>query len=139
MNVTNQTGRITTIQPLGSEEFNGRMFNKFRVGLDDGDQEQRWIFSAVGDFKFNIGDTIPYKTKGGGRASVDYEKLKQATQPAAPINNYSRSAKSDDTQTYIIRQSSLKAAVDYHANSHTKSEYDVIETARKFVNFVNNG
>lgn len=36
----------------------------------------------------------------------------------------------------------LKAAVDYHGNNHMgdfATEEDVINTARKFVNFINNG
>ena len=127
------TGRITNIEAMGTWSNGQRTFNKFRVSFANGDILS---FLALKDFKPQVGDTIKYdKNERQGTAKWlrdEFEAKPNYNAPQAP-------KKSEDTQTYIIRQSMIKAAIDYHANNHAKSEGQVIETARNFVNFVING
>lgn len=121
------TGRITGVEPAGTWSNGQRTFNKFRVSFANGDILS---FLAVNDFKHGVGDNITYEKNpqhGTG-------KLVREPQPT-----FNQPKKSEDTQTYIIRQSMIKAAIDYHANNHGKTESQIIETARNFVNFINNG
>lgn len=123
------TGRITQVEPVGTWSNGQRTFNKFRVSFANGDILS---FLAVNDFKHGVGDNITYEKNpqhGTGKLVRD-QNFQQSSQ-----NGKSK----DDTQTYIIRQSMIKAAIDYHANNHGKSENQILETARNFVNFVTNG
>lgn len=123
------TGRITNIEPMGTWSNGQRTFNKFRVSFANGDILS---FLAVKDFKPNVGDNIRYEKneqQGTGKWLRDFEEKPTYSKPQAK----------EDTQTYIIRQSMIKAAIDYHAQNHGKSESQIIETARNFVNFINNG
>jgi len=93
-------------------------------------------FLAVNNFLGQVGQDLTYtknEAQGTGKIYRDNISNGITSRPTAPV------AKKEDTQTYIIRQSMIKAAIDYHASNHGKSEAQVIETARNFVNFVNNG
>jgi len=133
MQKTTQTGRITSIEPMGTWSNGQQTFNKFKVGFANGDILS---FLAKGEFKKEIGENITYeKNPQYGTGKVIYDKPQG--------QNYSASKSSgskEDTQTYIIRQSMIKAAIDYHAlQSVQPSENDVVNTARNFVTFINNG
>lgn len=124
------TSRITSVEPTGTWSNGQRTFNKFRVCFANGDNLN---FLAVNDFLGQVGQDLTYtKNEDQGTGKIYREN-----------NNYQKknnvAQKPQDTQTYIIRQSMLKAAIDYHANNHGKSEEQVLNTARNFVNFVNNG
>ena len=112
-----KTSKVKFVMPKGEREVNGRQFNQYYVGMENGDKK---YFLAVGDFKKKVGDVIHYQLEGDFRASLQLPEKK------------------DDKQTYIIRQSMLKAAVDYHAKNQVDEEI-VIETARQFENYVNQG
>lgn len=130
MQKTTQTGRITSIEPMGTWSNGQATFNKFRVGFANGDILS---FLAKDQFKKNVGDNITYeKNPSTGTGKVIYEKpsFNQATftQPTQ---------KTIDTQEKIVRQSMLKAAVDFHANNHGKTEHQVLQTAQIFIDFIN--
>lgn len=135
------TSRITSITPNGEWSNGQRTFNKYRLTFANGDNLS---FLAVGDFKGQVGENLTYqKNESNQTGKVIRENNFQ--QQNYQKQNYSApassGAKKEDTQTYIIRQSMIKAAIDYHAlqkNGHT-SENDVINTARNFVTFINNG
>lgn len=112
-----KTSRVTFVTPKPDREVKGRMMKNYYVGMENGDKK---YFLAVGDFKKKVGDVIHYQLEGDFRASLQLPEKK------------------DDKQTYIIRQSMLKAAVDYHAKNQVDEEI-VIETARQFENYVNQG
>lgn len=112
-----KTSKVKFVMPKGEREVNGRQFNQYYVGMENGDKK---YFLAVGDFKKKVGDVIEYELKGEYQAKLLQPK------------------KADDVQTYIIRQSMLKAAIDFHAKNEV-DEDTVIETARQFVNYVNQG
>lgn len=123
------TSRITGIEPGGNWSNGQRTFNKFKVSFANGDVLN---FLAVNDFKAQVGQDLTYEKNEqymSGKIVRDQQQPQQ--------QNYSKSK--EDTQVYIIRQSMIKAAIDFHANNHAKTENQVIETARSFVNFVNNG
>jgi hypothetical protein len=134
MQKTTMTGRITAIEPTGTWNNGQRTFNKYRVSFANGDSLG---FLAVGEFKNSIGESISYeKNESNQTGKVIRENFQQGGAPSQ-----STTSKKEDTQTYIIRQSMIKAAVDFHAlNAHSiPSENDVINTARNFVTYINNG
>jgi len=112
-----KTSKVKFVMPKGEREANGRQYNQYYVGMENGDKK---YFLAVGDFKKKVGEPIEYELIGDYRARLSQPK------------------KADDVQTYIIRQSMLKAAIDFHAKNDV-DEDTVIETARQFVNYVNQG
>lgn len=112
-----KTSRVTFVTPKPDREVKGRMMKNYYVGMENGDKK---YFLATGEFKKKVGDVIHYQLEGDFRASLQLPEKK------------------DDKQTYIIRQSMLKAAVDYHAKNQVDEEI-VIETARQFENYVNQG
>lgn len=131
------TSRITSITPNGEWSNGQRTFNKYRITFANGDNLS---FLAVGDFKGQVGENLTYQKNESNQTGkvVRENNFQNQGSYSAPANTGS---KKEDTQTYIIRQSMIKAAIDYHAlqkNGHT-SENDVINTARNFVTFINNG
>ena len=131
------TSRITTITPNGEWSNGQRTFNKYRVTFANGDNLS---FLAIGDFKGQVGDNLTYQKNENNQTGKIIRENSYQNQGSysAPKNT---GAKKEDTQTYIIRQSMIKAAIDYHAlqaHGHS-SEEDIIRTARNFVTFINNG
>ena len=127
------TSRITSVEPTGTWSNGQKTFNKFRVCFANGDNLN---FLAVNEFLGQVGQDLTYtknEAQGTGKIYRDNNFRPNYQQPAQSPK------KSEDTQTYIIRQSMIKAAIYYHASNHGKSEGQVIETARNFVNFVING
>jgi hypothetical protein len=112
-----KTSKVKFVTPKPDREVNGRMMKNYYVGMENEDKK---YFLAVGEFKKKVGDVIHYKLEGDFRASLQLPP------------------KEDNVQTYIIRQSMLKAAIDFHAKNNVDEEM-VIETARQFVNYVNQG
>ena len=130
------TSRITTIIPNGEWSNGQRTFNKYRVTFANGDNLS---FLAVGDFKGQVGENLTYQKNESNQTGkvVRENGFQNQGSYSAPKGSGSK----EDTQTYIIRQSMIKAAIDYHAlqaHGHS-SEEDIIRTARNFVNFINNG
>lgn len=122
--------KITSVEPAGTWSNGQKTFNKFRVCFANGDNLN---FLAVNNFLGQVGQDLTYtKNEAQGTGKILRDNISNGIS-SAPV------AKKEDTQTYIIRQSMIKAAIDYHASNHGKSEAQVIETARNFVNFVNNG
>jgi len=139
------TSRVTSVEPRGTWNNGQRTFNKFQVTFANGDNLS---FLAVKGFKGEVGENLTYKKDEKNQTGkVIYENNFSSGQQnyspqqksySAPQNTGS---KKEDTQTYIIRQSMIKAAIDYHAlqaHGHS-SEEDIIRTARNFVTFINNG
>ncbi len=131
------TSRITTIIPNGEWSNGQRTFNKYRVTFANGDNLS---FLAVGDFKGEVGENLTYKKNESNQTGKIIRENSYQNQGSYSAPQSSGSKK-EDTQTYIIRQSMIKAAIDYHAlqaHGHS-SEEDIIRTARNFVTFINNG
>ena len=115
-----KTSKVTFVTPKPDREVKGRMMKNYYVGMENGDKK---YFLAVGDFKKKVGDVIHYQLEGDFRASLQLPP------------------KQDNAQIHIIRQSMLKAAVDFHSNELGMEidEVEVVDTARFFVNYVIHG
>ena len=95
----------------------------FEVELDNGDVGK--IYRKSNDSKLSNGQDISYtiNDKGSIKIVTDYQK-----------NNQNQSSpKQDDVQKLIVKQSSLKAAVDYD-NKCTPE--DVLKNAQMFYEWV---
>jgi hypothetical protein len=122
------TSKITHIEPKGVWNNGTTTFQKYQVSMANGDSP---TFLAKGEFKKSVGQDITYeKNEQYNTAKMIQEKPTFAPQQ--------KPSQKEDVQTYIIRQSMLKAAVDYHSGQPVDVN-DVMETARVFINFVNNG
>ena len=122
----NLTSKITHTEPKGVWSNGQNTFQKYQVTMANGESLQ---FLAKGEFKRSVGQDITYEKNekyGTGKLVREEQTFTPAPQ------------QKEDVQTYIIRQSMLKAAVDYHAGYQTSID-DVLQTARQFITFVHNG
>ena len=127
------TSKITHIESNGTWSNGQRTFNKFRVSFANGDTLG---FLAVENFKPQVGETISYeKNEQHQTGKLVRENNFQQGGYSAPSNS---NAKKEDVQTYIIRQSMIKASIDFHAGQPVDLEV-IKNTARELINFVNNG
>jgi hypothetical protein len=94
----------------------------FEVELDNGDVGK--IYRKSNDSKLTNGQDISYtiNDKGSIKIVTDYQK-----------NQTQSSPKQDDVQKLIVKQSSLKAAVDY---DNKCSPEDVLKNAQMFYEWV---
>ena len=94
----------------------------FEVELDNGDIGK--IYRKSNDSKLSNGQDISYtiNDKGSIKIVTDYQK-----------NQTQSSPKQDDVQKLIVKQSSLKAAVDY---DNKCSPEDVLKNAQMFYEWV---
>mgnify|MGYP003669964306 CR=1 FL=1 len=95
----------------------------FEVELDNGDVGK--IYRKSNDSKLTNGQDISYtiNDKGSIKIVTDYQKNQSQSSPQ----------KSDDVQKLIVKQSSLKSAVDYDNNC---SPEDVLKNAQMFYDWV---
>lgn len=122
--------KITHIEPKGTWNNGQRTFNKYQISFANGDSLS---FLAVGDFKKKVGDVVSYdKNEEYSTGKLIYEQPAQKPQQT-------NTPKGNDVQTYIIRQSMLKAAVDLYSRSGNWDEAAIIDTAKIFENYVHNG
>jgi hypothetical protein len=129
------TGTIKFIEHEGQWQHASGTFEVYKITFNDG---QQFKFNAKGEFKKNVGDTIEYQVTNTqyNTAKLIYPKP-QVQVNYAPQNNGGRSA---DTQTQIVRQSMIKASVDYHAIGGEPVSLDIIkQTARELINFIETG
>lgn len=128
------TGSVRSIEPMGKVQGKYGEMDRYRVTITTPENALDVLtFNAKGEFKRKVGDTIIYKKDArNGYGQVVYEKPDEQ-------KGYSQPQAKQDTQTYIIRQSMLKAAIDFHADNRSKTEHQIIETAKYFVNYVTNG
>ena len=94
----------------------------FEVELDNGDVGK--IYRKSNDSKLTNGQDISYtiNDKGSIKIVTDYQKNQSQSSP-----------KQDDVQKLIVKQSSLKAAVDY---DNKCSPEDVLKNAQMFYEWV---
>ena len=95
----------------------------FEVELDNGDVGR--IYRKSNDSKLTNGQDISYtiNDKGSIKIVTDYQKNQSQSSPQ----------KSDDVQKLIVKQSTLKAAVDY---DNKCSPEDVLKNAQMFYDWV---
>tara|TARA_R110002012_G_C11676454_1_gene613808 strand:- start:9612 stop:10106 length:495 start_codon:yes stop_codon:yes gene_type:complete len=127
--------KVVSVQSNGTWEGNFGTMYKFEIVFQNGDVGE-YSSKSQDQNKFEIGTETEYEYING-----KYPKVKpHYSKPFNASNGTSNSfGKSDDVQTKIVRQSMLKASVDFHAINpeHKPTESDVLKTAERFVQFVN--
>ena len=113
--------KLTKIQANG----NWKDFYKFDVEFEDGTTGT--IFKKSSDHRLEVGKEYNYSKNDKG-------SIKIIPEGGGFTTNYTNN---DDRQKYIIRQSMLKAAVDFHSGSSCTTA-QVIGTAEEFEEWVLN-
>lgn len=132
-----KNAKIELVTPNGTWQTSdgSKTFFKFEVSFDNGDVGE---YSSIHkeQNKFELGTTVDYEYYGG-----KFPKIKPVyAKPSTPFSGGAASfGKSDEVQTKIVRQSMLKASVDFWAIDPKlkPSIDDVLKTAERFVEFVN--
>tara|TARA_R100000908_G_scaffold21485_1_gene8456 strand:- start:483 stop:836 length:354 start_codon:yes stop_codon:yes gene_type:complete len=114
-------GKIKYISPRGEYTNASGTFNKYQVTFDDGKEYQ---FLAKGSFKKSVGDLIEFKI-----TNEEYKTAKLEYNPQPTVNN--------NKDQLIIRQSMVKAAVDFNRGNPQADIHTVIADAQILINFVN--
>lgn len=129
--------KVMSVQANGTWEGSYGLMYKFEIVFQNGDVGE-YSSKSKDQNKFEVGAETEYEYMGGKFPKVKpvYSQQGAGSQTSSPAKSF---GKSDDVQTKIVRQSMLKAAVDFHAiNPELKpSEVDVLKTAERFVSFVN--
>ena len=125
--------KVMSVTPNGTWEGNYGVMFKFEIVFQNGDVGE-YSSKSKDQNKFEVGSETEYEYHGG-----KFPKIKphySQNQSSSPARSF---GKSDDVQIKIVRQSMLKASVDFHAiNPELKpTEADVLKTAERFVAFVN--
>ena len=121
-----KNSKVTSVQSNGTWEGKYGMMYKFEIGFENGDVGEYSSKNKDQD-KFNIGSKTDYEYTDGKFPKVKPVYIK-------PDNfNQSSPQKSDDVQKLIVKQSSLKSAVDY---DNKCSQEDVLKNAQMFYDWV---
>jgi len=129
-----KTSKVMSVTANGTWDGSYGTMYKFEVVFQNGDVGE-YSSKSKDQNKFEVGVEKEYEYTGG-----KFPKVKPVyVNPSTGGGGNFGVGKSDDVQTKIVRQSMLKAAVDFHAiNPELKpSEVDILKTAERFVDFVN--
>lgn len=126
--------KVVSVSPKGDYQLrDGKTLYKFFVSMDNGDSGEYSSVKSDQD-KFIVGQEVEYEL-----SSTSYgNKIKPVYQPATGgySNNYKASySGNDNRQELIIKQTALKAAVDFLKDKQAKST-DVLKVADSFVEWV---
>jgi len=121
---------VKSVQSTGTWDGKFGLMYKFEVEMDNGDVGQ-YMSKQKDQTKFTKGSQVDYEYHPG-----DYPKIK-------PVNTFQqngsftpqKTGRTDDVQKMIVKQSSLKAAVDY-CKGDTCSTRDIIDYAEEFYQWV---
>ena len=127
-----KNAKIELVTPNGTWQTSdgSKTFYKFEVSFDNGDVGE---YSSIHreQNKFEVGTTVEYEYYAG-----KFPKIKPVyAKPNVPYGKPSASfGKSDDVQVKIVRQSMLKASVDFWAITPQlkPTVQDILITAKKF-------
>ena len=131
-----KTSTVKQIQANGTFKSAHGEFYKFEIEMKNGDVGEYASKSKEQD-KFTEGVDVSYEWYPGKFPKIKphYEKPPQRTTQPVQSN--------DKVQTYIVRQSSLKIALDFHNitmdNPKDLRREDIAETAEYFTQYVMNG
>lgn len=128
-------GIVESVQSNGSwqNKEKTRLFYAFEVSFTNGDVG---VYSSINkdQNKFEVGAEVEYEFTDG-----KFPKVKpHYSKPPGSFQSKSY-GKSDDVQVKIVRQSMLKASIDFWAISPElkPSTEDIFKTANIFIDFVN--
>tara|TARA_R100001244_G_scaffold132321_1_gene108185 strand:+ start:1671 stop:2174 length:504 start_codon:yes stop_codon:yes gene_type:complete len=129
-----KTSKVISVTANGTWDGSYGTMYKFEIVFQNADVGE-YSSKNKEQNKFEVGSEVEYEYTGG-----QYPKVKPVyNAPTGGGGGGSYGGKSDDVQKKIVRQSMLKASVDFHAiNPQLKpSEVDILKTAERFVQFVN--
>tara|TARA_Y100000004_G_scaffold197374_1_gene271589 strand:- start:5588 stop:5995 length:408 start_codon:yes stop_codon:yes gene_type:complete len=123
--------KVTSVQANGTWEGKFGMMYKFEVSFENGDNGE-YSSKSKDQNKFVIGEDIEYEYIDGR-----FPKVKPVyAKPEFTSNTFSGGYKKDDNvQKMIVKQSSLKAAVEF-CNSSTCGVDDILKIAQQFTDWV---
>ena len=123
--------KVTNVQANGTWEGKFGMMYKFEVSFENGDNGE-YSSKSKDQNKFVIGEQIEYEYIDGR-----FPKVKPVyAKPEFTSNSFSGGYKKDDNvQKMIVKQSSLKAAVEF-CNSSTCGVDDILKIAQQFTDWV---
>jgi hypothetical protein len=133
-----KTAKVVSVTPKGDFAFNGKTFYKFFVSLDNGDSGEYNSVKADQD-KFVAGSEVEYELTSnqyGNKIKPVYSQG-GGNYGGGNYGGAKYSAKGDDRQELIVKQTALKAAVDFLKDKDAKST-DVLKVADSFVEWVLN-
>jgi len=125
--------KVVSVQANGTWDGQYGTMYKFEVVFQNGDVGE-YSSKNKEQNKFEVGQEADYEYTGG-----KFPKVKPVYMKPQFSGGSKSFGKPDDVQVKIVRQSMLKASVDYHAiNPELKpTEADILKTAERFVQFVN--
>ena len=123
--------KVTNVQNNGTWEGKFGLMYKFEVEFENDDCGE-YSSKSKDQNKFVIGEEVEYEFIGG-----KFPKVKPVYQkPDFASNGFSGGYKKDDNvQKMIVKQSSLKSAVDYCSGGNCSTS-DVLKVAQEFVDWV---
>lgn len=129
-----KTATVKSVQGTGTHTDQYGLKYDWEIEMDNGDVGVYSSNTETQDY-FVAGREVEYMYIPHGK----YPKIKRPAMRTAPTQQRTQSG--DKVQLYIIRQSSLKAAIDYHNITMDKkpSREDIADTAEFFTNYVLNG
>ena len=126
-----KTSKVKTITQNGTWEGNYGLMYKFEIEFENGDVGE-YSSKSKDQNKFVEGQEANYEYTGG-----KFPKVKPFYAPPQSNGQSFNYKKDDSVQDLIVRQSSLKAAVDYCKGNNCSPE-EVCENAQIFVEWVMN-
>jgi|TARA_R110001599_G_scaffold27266_3_gene95906 hypothetical protein len=123
--------KVTNVQNNGTWEGKFGLMYKFEIDFQNDDCGE-YSSKSKDQNKFVIGEEVEYEFIDG-----KFPKVKPVYQkPDFASNGFSGGYKKDDTvQKMIVKQSSLKSAVDYCSGGNCSTS-DVLKVAQEFVDWV---
>ena len=124
-----KNSKVTSVQSNGSWEGKYGIMYKFEIGFENGDVGE-YSSKNQEQNKFVIGTSAEYEYTDG-----KFPKVKPVYAKPESFNNSFSNASNDnpDRQKLIVKQSSLKAAVEF---DNKCSPEDVLKNADMFYNWV---
>ena len=131
----NKKSKVTNVQSNGTWEGKFGMMYKFEVEFENGDTGE-YSSKSKDQTKFLCGVETDYEYIDGKFPKVKPVWTQQQTQSTPPTQKPQQNTakRSDDVQDLIVRQSSLKAAVDF-CNSDCTIDH-IIANAEVFYDWV---
>ena len=127
-----KNSRVTKITPNGTWEGQYGLMHKYDIEMENGDKGE-YLSKHENQDKFTEGKEAEYDFIDG-----NFPKIKPVSTftPFPSGNNSTKNKRPDNVQEMIVKQSSLKAAVDICIAQGTYSAEDILSRAEAFTDWV---
>ena len=129
----NKKSKVTNVQANGTWKGNYGLMYKFEVSFENGDCGE-YSSKSKDQNKFIEGQETDYEFTDGKFPKVKPVWTQEQTQSTPPTQSTFK--KTDDVQDLIVRQSSLKAAVDFTKCSDKSTVDDIFYLAEECYNWI---